>query len=92
MDSKKTINDEIANKSLNNINEFLKIREDINGMNVVIGTTKKFEVPILKQLVDNITNTLNNSFVLLANVNKNNVNIICKTNINNVSKKSFTRG
>ena len=49
-------------------------------MNVIIGTTKNYEVPILKQLVDNITNEVNNSFVLLANVNKNNVNIICKTN------------
>ena len=40
-------------------------------------------MPILKQLVDNITNSLDNSFVLLANKNKENVNIICKTNINN---------
>ena len=79
----KSINEEIANKSLNNIDEFLKNKENINGINVIIATTKKYEVPILKQLVDNITNSLDNSFVLLANLNGNNVNIISKTNVNN---------
>ena len=52
-------------------------------MNIIVATTKKYEVPIVKQLVDNITNTLENSLVLLANINKTSVNIICKTNINN---------
>ena len=79
----KSINDEITNKSLNNIDAFIKAKEDINGMNVIVATTKNYEVPVLKQLVDNITNTLDNSFVLLANLNNNSVNIICKTNINN---------
>ena len=79
----KLINDEITNKSSSNIDEFLKIKEEINGINVIIGTTKNYEVPILKQLIDNITNMVSNSFVLLANVNKNNVNIIAKTNIDN---------
>ena len=32
-------------------------------------------------LVDNITNSMENTFVLLANKNNSNVNIICKTNI-----------
>ena len=81
----KTINEEITNKSLNSIDEFIKVKEEINGKNVIVATTKNYEVPILKQLVDNITNSLNNSFVLLANLNKNNVNIICKTNIDNES-------
>ena len=45
--------------------------------------TKNYEVPVLKQLVDNITNSLENAFVLLANMNNNSVNIICKTNIDN---------
>lgn len=77
----KSINEEMTNKSLNNLDEFLKVKEDINGINVIIATTKNYEVPVLKQLVDNLTNTLNNSFVLLANTNRNSVNIICKTNV-----------
>jgi len=79
----KSINDEIINKSLNNIDEFLKTTEKINDYNVIIATTKNYEVPVLKQLVDNITNAQENSFVLLANINKENVNIICKTNVDN---------
>ena len=79
----KSINDEVTNKSLNNIDKFIKSKEEINGINAIVATTKNYEVPVLKQLVDNITNELPNTFVLLANTNGNNVNIICKTNVNN---------
>ena len=78
----KSINDEIANKSLASTDAFIKLNEEINGMNVIIATTKNYDVPILKQMVDSITNSLTNSFVLLANIGKNSVNIIAKTNIN----------
>ncbi|MBR7042185.1 MAG: alanine--tRNA ligase, partial [Bacilli bacterium] len=77
------VNEEIANRSLESCDEFLKLKEEINGMNVIIATTKNYDVPILKQLVDSITNSEENSFVLLANINKTNVNIIAKTNIDN---------
>jgi len=79
----KDYNEELANKSISNITNITKNKEVINGKNVVIVITKDYEVPILKQLVDNITNNEANSFVLLANQNKSNVNIICKTNITN---------
>ena len=79
----KSINEELANKSLSNIDEFINMKENINDKNVIITKTKKYEVPILKQLVDNITNSIENAFVLIANINDNNVNIICKTNIEN---------
>ena len=79
----KSVSIEMTNKSLNNIDEFIKVKEEINGINAIIATTKNYEVPVLKQLVDNLTNSLTNSFVLLANMNKNSVNIICKTNVDN---------
>ena len=79
----KSVNEAMTNKTLNNADEFLKIKEDINGMSVIIATTNNYEVPVLKQLVDNLTNSLSNSFVLLANLNKDNVNIICKSNSTN---------
>ena len=79
----KSISDEITSKSLESTDEFIKLSEKINGMNVIIATTKNYDVPILKQLVDRITNSLDNSFVLLANINKSSVNIIAKTNVNN---------
>ena len=77
----KSIDESLTNKSLNNISELLDIKKVINNMNVIIATTKNYDVPVLKQLTDNIANTLENVFVLLANINNNNVNIICKTNI-----------
>ena len=81
----KDYNEGLANKSISNIDDILKNKEVINWNNVIILITKNYEVPILKQLVDNITNSLENSFVLLANQNKENVNIICKTNVNNAN-------
>jgi len=78
----KEYNEGVTNKSISNIDEIIKNKEVINGNNIIIVITQDYEVPILKQLVDNITNSLENSFVLLANKNKSNVNIICKTNIN----------
>ena len=78
----KQYNEEVANKSLSNVDEFLKLSEDIHGINVIVCTTKDYEVSVLKQLVDTITNEKERTFVLLANVKNNNVNILCKTNIN----------
>ncbi len=79
----KNINEELTNKSLENITDFLKVKEEINGYNTIIATTSNYDIPTLKQLVDNITNQEKNIFVLIANMNKSNVNIICKTNIDN---------
>ena len=79
----KEYNIELANRSLSNLEDFLNNREVINGLNVIITVTKNYDVPVLKQLVDSLVNDKENSFVLLANVNKSNVNIICKTNTSN---------
>ena len=79
----KAVEEAKTNKTLNNMDEFLNIKEDINGITSIIAVTEGYHVPILKQLVDNLTNSLSNSFVLLANLNNDSVNIICKTNTNN---------
>ena len=78
----KDVNEEITHKSIENIEDFLKLKENINDITTIITTTSNLDVPMLKQLVDNITNQEKNCFVLIANLNKNNINIICKTNIN----------
>ena len=77
----KQYNDNIAKKASGNIDEIIKNKETINGNVIVIAVTKDYEVSVLKQLVDNITNSIENSFVLLANKNKDNVNIVSKSNI-----------
>lgn len=79
----KSINENLANKSLNDIDKFLKVKETINNFEVIIATTENYEVKILKQFADTLTNQVENLFVLLANINNGSVNIICKTNLNN---------
>ena len=79
----KEYHEKVANKSISNVDSIIKNKEVINGNNIIIVITKNYEVPILKQLVDNITNNSENTFILLANKNNKNVNIICKSNIDN---------
>jgi len=79
----KEYNDKVTSKSISNVDKIIKNKEVINGNNIIIVITKDYEVPILKQLVDNITNSSENTFILLANKNNKNVNIICKSNIDN---------
>lgn len=79
----KSINDNLAQKSLNDLDKFIKIKEQINDINIIIATTEDYEVKNLKQFVDALTNQIDNLFVLLANINKGSVNIICKTNLDN---------
>ena len=71
------------NKALNNIDEFLKVMEEINGIKVIVSITKNYDVNSLKGILDKITNEKDNIFILLANINNNNVNILAKTNVNN---------
>ena len=75
--------EEKNNKALNNIDEFLKVMEEINGIKTIISITKNYDVNSLKGILDKLTNEQTNIFVLLANINKNNVNILAKTNIDN---------
>ena len=44
--------------------------------------TEDYEINVLKQIVDEIINKEENIFILIANVVNDNVNFICKTNIN----------
>ena len=70
-------------KSINNIDAFIQSKEEINGNNVIIAITENYEVFVLKQIVDAISNKVPRSFVLLANVGENQVNFICKNVIEN---------
>ena len=46
----------------------------------MVAITNDYEIPVLKQVVDAISNRFNKYFVLLANVNGTNVNFVCKSN------------
>lgn len=85
----KEFNDKKIKKSIESVDVFVDSSEVINDMNVLITITEDYDIPVLKQLVDAISNKLDKSFVLLANVGDNNVNFICK---NNTGKESINAG
>jgi alanyl-tRNA synthetase len=67
-------------KVLENINIFDKYIEKNDNIEYVITRVDNYELATLKQIVDNLTEKLNNGFVFIANVVNNNVNFIAKCN------------
>lgn len=79
----KSIEEGLSNKSLNDLDKFIQIKEHKGSFDMIIATTENYEVKTLKQFVDALTNKYPNIFVLLANISDDGLNIICKTNLNN---------
>ena len=72
-------------KSVSDLSSFLSIKEEINGITTIISITNDYDIVTLKQIVSALSNQLDNSFILLANQNKDNsVNFIAKSTSNRV--------
>ena len=72
-------------KSVSDLSSFLEIKEDINGITTIISITNGYDIATLKQIVSNLSNQIDNNFILLANVNEDNsVNYVAKSNSNRV--------
>lgn len=72
-------------KSVSDLSSFLSVKEEINGITTIISITNDYEVSVLKQIVSALSNQIDNSFILLANVNDDNsVNFIAKSTSNRV--------
>lgn len=72
-------------KSVSDLSSFLNIKEDINGISTIISITNDYDIATLKQIVSAISGQLDNSFILLANVNNDNsVNFIAKSTSNRI--------
>jgi len=67
-------------KSISDLSTFLDSKIEINGLSAVVAITSEYEIPVLKQIADAISNRFDKYFVLLANIKENNVNFICKSN------------
>ena len=70
-------------QSVNNLDKYLSQKEEINNLTTIITTCKDTDVSTLKLIVDNLCNKFDNALVLLANINNNSVNFICKSNSTN---------
>ena len=75
----KEFNNLKMNNLVSDLTYYLDNKEEINGINVVLCKVEGLDVPSLKTISDNLANQLGKAFVLLANVNGENVNFICRS-------------
>ena len=76
---------EMIKKSTSDLTPFTTNMEVINGIKVMAAVCEGYEVDVVKQIVDSLCNKYDECFVILANVNNNNVNIIAKSNCDKVN-------
>lgn len=73
-------------KSVSDLTSFLDVKEDINGITTIISITNGYDIATLKQIVSNLSNRIDNNFILLANINEDNsVNYVAKSNSERVN-------
>ena len=71
--------EKLAIKNIDTFTSAIRNNGDVKHLVVI---TEDYEINVLKQIVDEIINKEENIFILIANVVNDNVNFICKTNIN----------
>ena len=71
--------EKLAIKNIDTFTNAIRNNGDVKHLVVI---TEDYEINVLKQIVDEIINKEENIFILIANVVNDNVNFICKTNIN----------
>ncbi len=62
------------------LDEYLEQVEEINGIKVLLTKTSGLDVPALKSICDALSNKLDNSFVMLANISGDNINLVARSN------------
>ncbi|MDD4718728.1 MAG: alanine--tRNA ligase [Bacilli bacterium] len=75
----KEYNEAKKKKALIDLSLFENNLEEINGVNTIIMTTDKYELSILKEIINVLSNKFENSLIFIANINENNVNYLAKT-------------
>ncbi len=76
----KKYNEIKASKLTSNLDEYLDRVEEINGVKVLLLETEELDVDSLKAICDGLANKLDNSFIMVANKNKDNVNFVSRSN------------
>ena len=78
----KKYNDEKVKKQSSNLDEYLSnLKKYKNASGIVLKTYDK-EIPVLKEIVDNLMNRIEKGIVFVANIKNDNVNFICRSNCN----------
>lgn len=63
------------------LNDYYRKVESVNGYNVLVTKVENFDMDILKDLVDRLTENLDNSVVFIANVLEDKIVFVCKNKI-----------
>lgn len=72
-------------KAVSDLSSFMSIKEEISGITTIISITNDYDISTLKQIVSSLSNQIENSFILLANINTDNsVNFIAKSTSNRI--------
>ncbi len=65
-------------KTLANLNLFEEKAEEIKGITTIIMTVNNYDLKILKEIVNTLSNKFKKSFLFIANINGQNVNYLAK--------------
>lgn len=57
-----------------------------NDVEYIIKKVNNYDIPVLKQLIDNTFNKINKGLIFIANIKDNNVNFICRSNTLNAGE------
>lgn len=69
---------EKMNKALANLSFFEAKVEHIGEIDTIIMMVENYEIEVLKQIIDTLSNKFNNSFIFFANINNGSVNYFAK--------------
>ena len=78
-DLEKKYSDLKSKQTISNIDSYLEQAEEINGVKALIMRVENEEIPVLKDIADNVINQVGTGLVFFANVRSNNVNFICRS-------------
>ena len=78
-DLEKKYSDLKSKQTISNIDSYLEQAEEINGVKALIMRVENEEIPVLKDIADNVINQVGTGLVFFANVRGNNVNFICRS-------------
>lgn len=74
----KEFNEKKIENALSDLSFFENSIKEINGINTIILSVNNYEIDILKSIVDELANRINNSFIFIINIVGNKVNFITK--------------
>ena len=76
----KAYNELKKNTVTNDLDEYLDKVEEINGIKVLLYKSTGLDVTSLKSICDALANKLDNSFIMFANINGDNINFVARSN------------